>query len=92
MVAMIVSHAFARRIDNPAPKVLLYSLGAIGGLSRLYNRDHWLTDVVLGNALAITSVNSVANWLEAKKSGKKLGGLQWRVFPANRGARLSVIW
>jgi len=92
MVAMTMSHAFAKRINNPPAKVLLYSLGAISGLARMYNHDHWLTDVVLGNALAITSVNSVSKWLEAKKNGKEVGGLQWRMTPMGRGLSLSMTW
>lgn len=92
MVAMTTSHVFAKRIDNAFAKVGLYSIGTIAGLSRMYNEDHWLTDVVLGNALAIASVNSVSKWLEAKKSGKAIGSLQWRVIPARRGVSLSVAW
>jgi membrane-associated phospholipid phosphatase len=92
MVAMTTSHVFAKRINNVPAKVVLYGLSGIAGLSRMYNEDHWLTDVVLGNALAITSVNSVSKWLEAKKNGKEMGGLQWRVIPARRGVSLSVMW
>jgi hypothetical protein len=92
MVAMIMSHTFAKRIDHSVAKVALYSLGTVAGLARTYNCDHWLTDVVLGNALAIVSVNSAAKWLEAKKDGKTLGRLQWRVTPINRGVSLSVTW
>jgi len=92
MVAMIMSHTFAKRLDHPVAKAALYSLGAVGGLARTYNRDHWLTDVVLGNALAITSVNSVSRWLTAKKSGKEMGGAQWQLTPRGRGVSLSVAW
>ncbi len=92
MVAMTTSHTFAKRIDSAPAKVVLYGLGGIAGLSRMYNEDHWLTDVVLGNALAIVSVNSVSKWLEAKKNEKGMGGLQWRIIPAGRGVSLSVAW
>jgi len=92
MVAMIMSHTFAKRINHPVAKVALYSLGAVGGLARTYNRDHWLTDVVLGNALAITSVNSVSRWLAAKNDREKMGGLQWQITPMGRGVNLSVAW
>jgi hypothetical protein len=92
MVAMATSHTFAKRIDNAPAKVVLYGLGGIAGLARMYNEDHWLTDVALGNALAIVSVNSVSKWLEAKKNNKAMGGLRWRVIPARRGVSLSVAW
>jgi membrane-associated phospholipid phosphatase len=92
MVAMIMSHTFAKRLDNSVVKVALYGLGGIGGLARMYNHDHWLTDVVLGNALAITNVNSVSKWLAAKKSGKAMGGIQWQITPMSHVLNLSVMW
>jgi len=92
MVAMTMSHTLARRIDHPAAKIALYSLGAAGGLARTYNRDHWLTDVVLGNAMAIAGVNSVSKWLAAKQSGKEMGGVQWQLTPTSRSANLSFSW
>jgi hypothetical protein len=92
MVAMIMSHTFAKRLDHAAAKVALYSLGAIGGLARMYNRDHWLTDVVVGNAIAITSVNSVSKWLKTRRNGKAAGGMQWQLVPRRRGMNLSLTW
>lgn len=94
MVAMIISHTLAKRLDPVPAKVVLYGLGTIGGLARMYNQDHWLTDVVVGNVLAITSVNSVAKWLAAKKNGKAMGELErhWQISPRGRGVNLSVTW
>jgi membrane-associated phospholipid phosphatase len=92
MVAMILSHTFAKRIDNSFVKVALYGLGEIGGLARMYNHDHWLTDVVVGNAMAFTSVNAVSKWLAAKKSGKAMGGIQWQITPMSHAMNLSVMW
>lgn len=94
MVAMIMSHTLAKRLDPVPAKVALYGLGTIGGLARMYNQDHWLTDVVVGNALAITSVNSVAKWLAAKRNRKAIGGIErhWEISPRGRGVNLSVTW
>jgi hypothetical protein len=92
MVAMATSHVFAKRIHHPAAKVALYGLGTLGGLSRMYNQDHWLSDVILGNALAVASVNSVSKWLEAEKADARVGGLQWRITPYPRGVQLSFSW
>jgi len=92
MVAMIISHTFAKRIAHPIASAAFYGLGAAAGLARTYNRDHWLTDVALGNALAITSVNSISKRLAVKKDGEEMGGLQWQLTPKGRGVNLSVIW
>jgi hypothetical protein len=56
----------------------------------MYNQDHWLSDVALGDALAIMSVNSVSKWLA--KTGKGMGGLQWQIMPVRQGVGLSVVW
>ncbi len=92
MVAMATSHVFAKRIDNAVAKVGLYSLGALAGTSRMYNEDHWLSDVVLGSALGIASVNTVSKLVEGEGPGNFRTGLQWRMQPHGRGAMLSLIW
>ena len=92
MVAMATSHTLARRIHHPVAKVVLYGAGAVGGGSRLYNEDHWLSDVVLGSALAIFTVNSVSKWVEERKQSNELHGLQWRLLPYEHGVSLSCAW
>jgi len=92
MVAMTTSHVFAKRIHHMPAKIVLYSLGAIGSFARMYNRDHWSTDVALGNALAIASVNSVSKWLVSKKEGKERRGAQWQITPRGRGVSLMAHW
>jgi len=92
MIVTAVSHTFATRLGHPTAKITLYGLAAVGSLARTYGRAHWLTDVVLGNAMAIASVNAVSRWLAAKKDGKEMGGLQWQLTPRGRGVNLSVAW
>lgn len=91
-VAMATSHVFAQRIDNLAAKVGLYSLGALAGASRMYHEDHWLTDVVLGSALAIASVNAVAKVVEGEQRGNMKTGMKWLVQPNGYGAMITVHW
>lgn len=92
MVAMATSHVFAKRIDNPIAKTGLYGLGALAGVSRMYNEAHWLSDVMLGSALGIASVNTVAKLVEQDHSKKIETGLQWRLLPNGRGTTLNVTW
>lgn len=92
MVALATSHVFAKRIDNPVAKVGLYGLGALAGTSRMYNEDHWLSDVVLGSALAIASVNTVAKLVERNGRENVKTGMQWRVQPYGRGAAFALMW
>ena len=92
MVAMVTSHAFARQIDHPIIKLGLYGIGGLGGLSRVYGEDHWLSDVVMGSLVGIMSVNSAAKWLQERKKTRKYAGLQLKVYPSIRGLRASFMW
>ncbi len=92
MVAMATSHVFAKRIAPPAAKAGLYSLGALAGTSRMYNEDHWLSDIVLGSALAIASVNSAAKSLDGKQRRNFKTGLRWQVRPNGREVAIALQW
>ncbi len=92
MVAMAASHAFARQFPHPVVKVVFYSLGAAGSFARLYHEDHWLSDVLIGNVLAIASVNSVSKWLAQRQEGPAPGHLQWRLFARRRSLGAEISW
>jgi membrane-associated phospholipid phosphatase len=54
----------ARQIDSLPLKIGIYSLGIMGGMSRLYNDNHWASDVFLGAMLSYACVHTAASWLE----------------------------
>jgi membrane-associated phospholipid phosphatase len=91
LAAMGISFVLANRIDNPIAKGFFYSLGVIGGLSRLYTDDHWLSDVVLGGALAAASAHSALNWF---RSGDQYtaGRVNWLIMPSGNGLSLTLAW
>ena len=92
MGAMSLSHVFARRTGSLPIKIVLYGAGSITGLARMYNADHWLSDVVLGGVVGIVAVNSNAKWLAHKKSAGEYAGLQWRLLPSQQGLSLRFEW
>jgi len=92
MVAMATSHTFARRLKPIPAKMLLYTMGTLGGAARLYHEDHWLSDVVLGTIFAIVNVNSAAKWLEAQRNHSQAGGRRWRVCATVCGLHTTVAW
>jgi len=95
MTSVAMAHAFARRIDNRLVKLACYGVGGIGAWSRLYNSSHWLSDVVLGAALPIFTIESIADWYEKKKRDDHVDdkvGIHWRVIPTPRAVHLSVTW
>jgi membrane-associated phospholipid phosphatase len=92
MAAISLSHVFARHTGSLPLKVLLYGAGSITGLARMYNADHWFSDVVLGSVVGIVAVNSSATWLAQKKSAGEYAGLQWRLLPSQQGLSLRFEW
>lgn len=92
MAAMSLSHVFAKRIHNVPVKVALYSMGTLTGLARMYESDHWLSDVFLGSVVGIVAVDSNLKWLEQKKVDGEYAGLQWRVMPSTRGLSMNLEW
>ncbi|MDZ7265944.1 MAG: phosphatase PAP2 family protein [candidate division KSB1 bacterium] len=92
MVAMVFSHTLARRLQPLPAKLLLYSVGTLGGAARLYGEDHWLSDVTLGAIFAIANVNSAAQGLAEQRSHSQVGSRQWCVFASARGLHTTVAW
>ena len=92
LAAMSLSHVFAKRIDNVPVKIVLYSLGSLTGLARMYESDHWLSDVFVGSVVGILAVDSNLKWLERKKADGEYAGLQWRMVPSTRGLGVDLEW
>lgn len=91
LVAMGTSIVLANRIKNPFVKGVLYSLGIMTGISRLYEDEHWLSDVFLGGALAFAAAHSAANWYETRKKSD-YSKVEWHVLPIKNGLRFTLLW
>lgn len=92
MVAMVMSHTFASRIDNLPGKIVLYSMGSVAGIARMYDDSHWLSDVVLGGLFAIVNVNAAAKSLQNSRHAGHSRGVQWRISPSAYGVRFGIMW
>jgi membrane-associated phospholipid phosphatase len=79
-VAFAVSSLLAERLENTYASIGLYSAAAVTGLSRMYNDEHWLSDVFLGAAIGTTSGLAVARL--HKRSEPDTGGLYLMPAPA----------
>jgi hypothetical protein len=51
--AFAASTVLAERVDNPWASAGFYALATAGALSRIYSRDHWLSDVAASAAFAV---------------------------------------
>ncbi len=61
-VAFAVSSVLARRLDNLAASVGLYSLATITAASRIYEDEHWLSDTVLGAIIGTVTGLAVSGY------------------------------
>ncbi|MFS4454873.1 phosphatase PAP2 family protein [Maribacter sp. 2304DJ31-5] len=70
VLAMTNAHAIAKQFKNIWVKTGVYTLGAIPAISRLWEGKHWFSDVVLGAAISIFTVESIDRYLDSKYDKK----------------------
>jgi len=70
ILAMTNAHAIAKQFKNIWVKTGIYTLGSIPAISRLWEGKHWLSDVVLGVAISIFTVESIDRYLDSKYDQK----------------------
>lgn len=63
VLSITTAHAIAKQFDSLGAKIIIYSIGSITPISRLWRGSHWLTDVALGTVLSIVVVDSIDNFL-----------------------------
>lgn len=70
ILAMTNAHAIAKQFKNVWIKTGIYTLGSVPAISRLWEGKHWLSDVVLGVAISIFTVESIDRYLDSKYDQK----------------------
>jgi len=75
VVAFSISSVLAERIGNPWATVALYGLATATAVGRIYQDQHWLSDVVPAALFASTVGRSIARWYEGEQGEPSLGVL-----------------
>ncbi len=70
LLAFSNAYAIAKAFKSPWVKAGIYTVGLVPGVSRLWDGEHWLSDVALGVAISIFTVESIDRYLD-KKYDKK---------------------
>lgn len=70
ILAMTNAHAIAKQFKSPWVKTGVYAVGSIPAISRLWEGKHWLSDVALGVAISIFTVESIDKYLDSKYNQK----------------------
>ncbi len=76
-VAFALSTTLAKRINNTYASIGLYTLATVTSLSRIYEDQHWASDVFLGSAIGYFVADFIA--------GKKNEGKKYRIEPTGNG-------
>ncbi|MCH4553230.1 phosphatase PAP2 family protein [Aestuariibaculum lutulentum] len=66
ILSVSMAHAIAKQFENIWVKAGIYAVGSIAPISRLWAGAHWLSDVGLGYAIAIVTVDGVDNFMKKK--------------------------
>lgn len=67
LFAFTTAYAIGKQFDNPYVKAGIYGLGLVWPVSRLWEGEHWLTDVTLSIALGVAVVESIDNFLNTRR-------------------------
>ncbi|MEL6919237.1 MAG: phosphatase PAP2 family protein, partial [Bacteroidota bacterium] len=70
MLSFSNAYAIGKQFRSPWVKGGIYAVGLIPGVSRLWDGEHWLTDVALGVAISIFTVESIDRYLDRKYEEK----------------------
>lgn len=79
LFAFSTAYAIGKQFKNPFLKAGIYSLGLIGPASRVWEGEHWLSDVVVSMALGVAVVESVDHYLknERERSSHPSKKISW---------------
>lgn len=64
------AHVIAKQFKNPWVKAGIYAIGVVPGLSRIYDEQHWASDVFLSWALSYFMVEAIDVYLDRKYAKK----------------------
>ncbi len=70
LLAFTNAYAIAKQFENPWVKAGIYTVGAIPGISRVWDGQHWLSDMVFAFAISIATVESIDRYLDKKYEEK----------------------
>lgn len=88
-VAFAVSTILSERIHNVWASILLYAAAACTGFSRMYDNQHWLSDVFLGAAIGTTAGLFVSHRDETRENGVQAHGNELIIYPYLGGIQAS---
>lgn len=92
-VALGISLALAKRVDNVPLKIFFYSLAGSTVVSRMYSDNHWVSDIAFGGVLAWFCADAAISRMQVNRfrsARLRKDILVWKVLPYPGGFTLSA--
>ncbi len=70
LMAFTNAYAIGKQFNSPWAKAGIYTIGAIPGISRIWDGQHWLSDFVFAIAISVATVESIDHYLDRKYNKK----------------------
>lgn len=70
LLAFTNAYAIGKQFKSPWAKAGIYTIGAIPGISRVWDGQHWLSDFVFAIAISVATVESIDRYLDRKYDKK----------------------
>ncbi|EAR02485.1 phosphatase PAP2 family protein [Maribacter sp. HTCC2170] len=80
MMAFTNAYAIGKQFKNPWVKGGIYTIGLVPGISRVWDGQHWLSDVAVSIAISIFTVEAIDRYLDNRYHTKYNQGskqVQW---------------
>lgn len=74
VLAFTNAYAIAKQFRSPWVKGGIYAVGLIPGVSRVWDRQHWVSDFAVSIALSIATVEAIDRYLDRKYDQKYIEG------------------
>jgi membrane-associated phospholipid phosphatase len=88
-IAFTLSTILSERIHNIWASVFLYGAAACTGFSRMYDNQHWVSDILLAAAIGTTSGLFVAHRDEKRQGGVQASSSELNIYPYFGGIQAS---
>lgn len=70
VLAFSNAYAIGKQFKNPWVKGAIYAVGLVPGASRVWDKQHWVSDFAVSIALSIATVEAIDKYLDHKYSEK----------------------
>jgi membrane-associated phospholipid phosphatase len=73
-LAFTTAYAFGKQFKNPWTRGLIYGIGLVPGISRVWDKQHWISDFAVGVVISIATVEAIDRYLDKKYKEKYNAG------------------